>query len=453
MTIKQTDTQTLYGHSVSLELRRQWFVTGAVPVAVYGLGKMGLPLAAVFADTTGNVIGVDIDEAVVERVNQGECHVANEPRLPYLISETVGTGALRATTDPELAATAASVHVVIVPTTLTEDDTADLSALRTVIRDVGLGLSKGDIVIIESTVPPGTCREAVRPLLEEQSGLAVGEFGLAFCPERTSSGRAIYDIRAAYPKVVGGIDDESTRIAELMYGELTENRVVTVGDITAAECVKVFEGLYRDVNIALANELARFTDELNVDVLEAINVANTQPFCNIHDPGAGVGGHCIPYYPYFVTGELDTETPVITTARSVNESMPEFTASKLLDGLVTAGIPPEEATVAVLGLAYRPGVQETRESPAFPIIDRLTDAGVTAVAVDPVLDDLTDYGVQWVEIDRLHDLDLDGIVLVTGHDAFDQIDWSGFDHLVVVDGRDALDLADTQHTVYTIGRG
>ena len=451
MTVTRADTKTIYGGSVDAETKREWLLGGSVPVAVYGLGKMGLPLAAVYAETTGNVIGADIDEAVVEQVNRGETPVENEPRLPYLVSETVESGALRATADPRKAAAEASIHVVIVPTTLDDDGSPDLATLRAAVRDIGSGLSEGDMVVVESTVPPGTGRDIVAPLLESESGLSVGDFGLAFCPERTSSGRAIHDIRAAYPKVVGGIDAESTEIASLIYDEITENRVIEASDMTTAESVKVFEGVYRDVNIALANELGTFADEIGIDVREAIDIANTQPFCDIHDPGAGVGGHCIPYYPYFLIGELETETPLLRTARSVNEAMPDYTASKVVDGLVRADVDPETATVAVLGVTYRAGVKETRESPAYPIVDHLNDAGVSVVAVDPVLEDLSDLEATSATIEELADLDLDGVVLVTAHEEFDEIDWSTFDDLIVVDGRDALDLDGTGHTVYTIG--
>lgn len=453
MTITQTKTHGIFNGPATLDRKQRWFREGSVPVAIYGLGKMGLPLAAVFADCTGNAIGVDIDETVVDQINRGDCHIENEPRLPSLIAETVKQDALQATSDPIAAAQAASVHVIIVPTTLDEQNAPDLDTFEAAVRSIGTGLEPEDMVIVESTVPPGTSRTIVAPILEAESGLDVGEFGLAFCPERTASGRAIYDIRSAYPKIVGGIDEASTATARLIYDQVTENRVISVSDITTAECVKVFEGVYRDVNIALANELARFTDELDVDILEAIQAANTQPYCDLHDPGAGVGGHCIPYYPYFLISELNSRTPLLEAARTVNESMPEYTATKLVDGLVDEGIDPTQSTVAILGVAYRPGVQETRASPAFPIIERLSEAGVSTVVVDPIIENLEAIGLESARIDELAHLDLDGLVLVTAHDAFDDIDWSSFDDLVIVDGRDALDLDGTDHSVYTIGRG
>nr|WP_244605261.1 nucleotide sugar dehydrogenase [Halorussus halobius] len=426
-------------------------LSGQVPVAVYGLGKMGLPLAAVYADVTGNVVGADVDEDVVEAVNAGECHVEREPGLPELVAATVSQGAFEATADPAEAAARAAVHVVIVPTPITDEKTADLSALESVARDVGANLDRGDAVFVECTVPPRTCTDLLEPLLAERAGH--DEFGLAFCPERTSSGRALTDVRGAYPKVVGGVDDESARVAELVYGQLTDNDVLTVSDATTAECVKVFEGLYRDVNIALANELATFADEFGADVREAIGAANTQPYCDIHDPGPGVGGHCIPYYPYFVVNEFDREARLLETAREVNDSMPAFTVETLTREMDAAGRDLADATVAILGLTYRPGVAETRATPARPIAERLSDRGADVVAVDPMLDDAEGFAAEMISQDGIYDRDLDAVVLVTPHEEFDGLDWERFDPLVVVDGRDSLDLAETRHRVYAIGRG
>ena len=446
-----SETYTLYGNDAPDADQRAAFRAGQVPVAVYGLGKMGLPLAAVYAETCGNVVGADVDPDVVRTINEGDCHVKREPGLDELVAERVESGALRATDSPRTAAETSSIHVVIVPTPITEDNGADLSILESVARDVGTGLDRGDLVVVECTVPPRTCADRLRPLLEGEAGH--DEFGLAFCPERTSSGRALEDIRGAYPKVVGGVDDESTRAAKLVYDQITDNEVIAVSDATTAEAVKVFEGLYRDVNIALANELATMADGMAVDVNEAIETANTQPFCDIHSPGPGVGGHCIPYYPYFVIDRFDAETPLLRTAREVNDAMPEFTVETLARELDADGVPPEGATVAVLGLTYRPGVEETRASPAIAITEHLSALGADVVGVDPMLDDASEFACEQVEQAELAELDLDAAVLVTPHEDFEAVDWTAFDPLVVVDGRDALDLSDTDHRVYTIGSG
>ncbi|WP_433623742.1 nucleotide sugar dehydrogenase [Halomicrococcus sp. NG-SE-24] len=445
------ELQTLYGSDASPAEQRGAFLTGEIPVAVYGLGKMGLPLAAVYAETSGNVVGADVDPDVVESVNRGDCHVDREPGLDDLVEETVESGALRATESPAEAARDASVHVVVVPTPITDDREPDLAILRAVAEDVAAGLEQGDLVVVECTVPPGTAREGLLPLLVEESHLDRGEFGLAVCPERTSSGRALKDIRGAYPKVVGGVDDESGRVAALVYGELTSNEVIEVPSATAAEAVKVFEGVYRDVNIALANELATLADAMDVNVNAAIETANTQPFCDIHRPGPGVGGHCIPYYPYFIMAQFDRETPLLRTARSVNDAMPAFTVEKLAEEMAAEDRELPGATVAVLGLTYRPGVEETRATPARPICADLAERGADVLAVDPMLADAGGFDATMVGLPELHERDLDAAVLVTAHEEFEDVDWTAFDPMVVVDGRQALDLGATDHRVYTIG--
>lgn len=446
-----SETFKLYGNDAPEVNQRAAFQAGQIPVAVYGLGKMGLPLAAVYAETCGNVLGADVDPEVVQTINEGNCHVKREPGLNELVAETVESGALSATDSPRRAAETSSIHVVIVPTPITEKKGADLSILESVVRDIGTGLDRGDLVVIECTVPPRTCADRIRPLLEHEAGH--DDFGLAFCPERTSSGRALEDIRGAYPKVVGGVDAESTRAAELVYEHINGNGVLTVSDATTAEAVKVFEGLYRDVNIALANELATMADGMDVDVNETIEIANTQPFCDIHQPGPGVGGHCIPYYPYFVIGQFGSETPLLRTAREVNDAMPRFTVDTLARELDSKGISPDEATVAVLGLTYRPGVEEIRASPSIPITQYLSELGAEVLGVDPMLDSTEEFACQQISQEELTDYDLDAVVLVTPHEDFESIDWHAFDPLVVVDGRDTLDLTDTDHRVYTIGSG
>jgi len=443
---------TLYASSLTPERQRAAFTGGEVPVAVYGLGKMGLPLAAVYADISGNVVGVDIDTDVVDTVNAGECHIKGEPGLPDLVADVVGAGSLTAHAEPEVVADEAAVHVIIVPTLITDDDEPDLCILEAVGEAIGQSLTPGEMVIVESTVPPRTCADVLAPLLEAESGLQRGAYGLAFCPERTSSGRALEDIRGAYPKVVGGIDTESTRVAQLIYEQITANNVLAVSDASTAEAVKVFEGLYRDVNIALANELARFRDELGIDLNEAIDVANTQPYCNIHTPGPGVGGHCIPYYPYFMIKPFKTDAPLLRTARQVNDSMPKFTVEKLSEALHRRGVAIPDAQVLVLGLTYRPGVAETRATPARPIIDKLRAEGAEVAAIDPILDEAREFGIPLLSLSEIEEFDPTAIVVVTAHEEFEDIEWQRFEDIVIIDGRQMVS-EDCVHEVYTIGGG
>lgn len=445
----------LYGSSLSTDVQRDSFTSGAVPVAVYGLGKMGLPLAGIYAETCGNVTGVDIDSSVVDRVNAGDCPITGEPGLSKLIEQTVDNGQLHATTDISEAATDANIHVVIVPTLLSEDQKPDLSILKPLLRDIGNNLDPGDLVFIESTVPPGACREVLTPLLEAESGLTIGEFGLAFCPERTSSGRVLEDIRGAYPKIVGGIDADSTTAARLVYESINSAGVIAVGNATTAEVVKITEGLYRDVNIALANELASIADDLPVDFREVTNAANTIPFINVHSPGAGVGGHCIPYYPYFVTNWLEGEYPLLRTARERNDSMPDFTIDRLEDQLAAVGGSVTGSRVLVLGVAYKPGVAETRSTPAERIIGRLSETASEVLVADPVLteEETGAFGGTVIPTADIQETEPDATVIVTAHTEFTEIDWNRFDPMVIINGRQLMSVDSEKHRVYTVGSG
>lgn len=441
----------LYDNPDATAQQRTAFRSGEIPVAVYGLGKIGRPVAAAFAELTGNVVGVDVDPAVVDAIRRGEGGFEHEPGLGSALEECVESGALSVTTDASGTADYAAVHVVVVPVGLTEARTANLEVLSRAIESIATGLSPRDLVVIESTIPPGTCREVVAPLLEEVSGLDRSQFGLAHCPERTSSGRALADVRGTYPRVVGGIDEESTRAATLVYDELVDNEIETVADAETAETVKIAEGLYRDVNIALANELAKQTDELDVDMREVIRAANTQPYCDIHTPGVGVGGHCIPYYPYFLTSVVSNAMPVVETARKTNDSMPRFTVEKTVERLAAHGKDVDGATVAVFGLAYRPGIPETAASPAESVIGALEERGANVFAVDPVIEETDLFGVPVVPLSDVAEFDVDGVVIVTAHEEFRSFDWSEFDDVVVVDGRDMIE--HPVHPTYTIGRG
>ena len=445
-----SDAIGLYGSDLDESLQEAALRDGEVPVAVYGLGKMGLPLAGVYADLTGSVVGADVDPDVVASVNDGACHVDGEPGLAEVIQQTVTDGALRAVDDPAAAAEGARLHVVIVPTLLTDAGRADLTIIESVVGDIAAGLQAGDLVVIESTVPPTTCKNVVVPRLAADSGLDPEEFGVAFCPERTESGRALRDIRGSWPKVVGGVDDESTRAAALVYDQVTDNDVVRASDATTAEAVKVFEGAYRDVNIALANELATYTDALGIDVREAIAVANTVEESDILRPGPGVGGHCIPYYPYFLFGEFDVDSPLLRTARQVNDEMPAFVVGKLASLLGERGQSLDGASILVLGGTYRAGVAETRASPAIGLTETLSTNGARVDIVDPMLDSFAEFDATPVSLADA-DADYDGIVLVTAHASFEDIDWARFAEPVVVDTRAVLDPETVGHELYTIG--
>lgn len=413
-------------------------------VSVFGLGKMGLPLAAVLADRGTTVIGVDIDPEVVSAVENGESPISNEPGLPELVA-SYGGRRLSATTDSEAAVSEADIHILLVPTVVDDDHEPILDPVLSAAESIRKGVSPGDLVVLESTVPPGTTDELLVPAVTPNDReLAPGaDFGVAYCPERTSSGQVIEDLTESYPKIVGGIDAASTQAAAAFYRAFNEPGVIEMRSTTEAEAVKVFEGVYRDVNIALANELAKACEQWGIDAHEVFDAANTQPYCNIHDPGVGVGGHCIPVYPHFVANQY-AETPLIETARTVNTSMPAHTVDRLDAKLAANGLDLAEASVLVLGLTYRPGVEELRYAPALDVIDLLLDAGVDVSAHDPLLDaeTIAEFGAMPVA-DPTAAYGVDGIVLATGHAEYADLDLAALrnavDTPIFVDGRNFFD--------------
>ncbi|MBN2075684.1 MAG: nucleotide sugar dehydrogenase [Dehalococcoidales bacterium] len=432
------------------------FDTHDITVAVYGLGKMGLPVAAVFADAGAKVIGVDINPEVVDTVNKGECPIVGEPDLAEITERNVKSGRLSATTDGVKAAQESDVMIILVPSLLDADKNPDLSAVKSVCMDISRGLSKGDLVILETTVPPRTTTDLVLKLLEK-SRLKRDEFGLAFCPERTSSGRAIRDIKGAYPKVIGGIDKESANAAEAIYSIINEKGTVTMSDTTAAEMTKLFEGLYRDVNIALSNELEIICKELNLSFREILPVVNEvfdednnrYPF-NLHQPGAGVGGHCIPVYPYFVTKTTKSDTSLLQTARKINDSMPFVVVSMITDALEESGIPVEKANILLLGLSFRGGVKETANSPAIPIMRKLQDLKANVYVYDPMFseEEIQSFGVAYG--DTFHDMDC--IAIITDHKEIKAYDWDEIGQelrrKIIIDGRMIVDPEKMQELGY-----
>jgi nucleotide sugar dehydrogenase len=428
---------------------RDALTSGRVTVAVYGLGKMGLPLAAIFADKGARVIGVDISSEVVDQINEGKCPVSNEPGLPEMLKANVAKGRLSATKDGVAAARESDVMVILVPCLLNDDKNPDLAAVTAVCSSISRGLSKGGFVVLETTVPPRTTKDVILPILK-QSGLKEGEFGLAFCPERTSSGRAIRDITGAYMKIVGGIDRESTDAAGAIYSVINKKGVITVSDTTTAEVVKLFEGVYRDVNIALSNELALVCREMGVSFTEVLPAVN-EPFDEEHQryhvnllrPGAGVGGHCIPVYPYFITNTSKSDTGLIKLARRINESMPYHMVDLIIEGLNDAGRSIKGSSILILGLAFRGGVKETRNSPAIAMIQRLKKLGANVFLYDPLFskEEIESFGA--VYSDSFDNMDC--LVIVTDHQEFREYSWKEIGNKmkskVIVDGRQVVEPA------------
>jgi nucleotide sugar dehydrogenase len=427
-------------------------------IAVYGLGKMGLPLASVMADSGASVVGVDIDESVVEQVNDGKCPIDGEPRVPELVATHAGDR-LTATLDGVDASERADVMIVLVPTLVDDDGHPALDAIVDAARDISAGVSTGDLVILESTVPPGTTAGPFADALESETELRAGaDFGVAHCPERTSSGRVVADLTSSYPKIVGGTTSEATEGATEIYDVINEVGVHPLDSATAAEAVKVFEGVYRDVNIALANELGKACEEWGLDSKAVFDAANSQPYCEIHVPGVGVGGHCIPVYPHFVTNRA-SETPLVETARTVNLGMPTHTVDVLEALLAEEGREIEHARVLVLGLTYRAGVNELRYAPALDVLSELNDRDANLHAHDPLLsaDRIQECGATPVA-DPEGNHQFDGVILATGHDEYHDLDLDALREQMrtptLVDGRRFFDTDDVaSFTAAVIGNG
>ena len=408
-------------------------------VAVIGLGKIGLPLAAQFASQGWSVIGCDVLPDVVEAVNAGRSHVHQEAGLEDAVAQAVATGSLSATLDTAGAVKSSSVVVLIVPLLTDSQHNIDFRNLELAARDVGRGLGQGTLVICETTVPVGTTRNRLAPILEEASGLRAGvDFFVAFSPERLYSGRIFADLRR-YPKIVGGLEPEGTQRAVDFYKSVLDADVRAVKNAETAEFAKLAETTYRDVNIALANELALYGAARDVDVAEAFTAANSQPFSHLHRPSIGVGGHCIPVYPHFLLADAtDGELELPRAGRAVNDHMVDVAITSLEKVLGTL----RDRRILVLGASYREDVKELAFSTAIPLVQRLREKGADVDLYDPLYrpEELQSLGANVIDVGSNSHLDADAVVVQALHTSMRDLDWSRLRGVkAVFDGRGALD--------------
>ncbi len=405
-------------------------------VCVIGLGRIGLPVAVQCAlHDEFQVIGCDRRPEVVEAVNRATVPHLEEPGLSEALQAVVGQGKLLATTDTAAAARSAAVALLIVPVGLTDGLEVDFTALDAAILDLGAGLQPGTLVLVESTVPIGTTRGRIARLLESASGLDAGtDFSLACSPERVSQGR-VFDDLAHYPKLVGGIDGESTQRAAAFYATVLRAPVRALSSCEAAEYVKLAEATYRDVNIALANELALFAERQGLDLREIRDAANTLPSVYLHEAGVGVGGPEIPVYPYFLFRDWD-DFRLPPLARAINDSMAEYAVEILEADLGSLA----DQVVLLLGLTYQKNMRDGTFSSARRLSRALRHRGATVLGHDPLLDLAEQYALKVQPVD-LHQLDrVDVVVIQAFHDAYRDLDLESLPGLrLVLDGRDALD--------------
>lgn len=426
-------------------------------IAVVALGKIGLPLAVQFADKGHEVIGVDVQQSVVDEVNAGREPFPGEAFLQEKLSVLVPAGRLRATTDYAEAIPSADAVVLVVPL-FVNDETwePDFGWMDAATASLAEHLTRDTLVSFETTLPVGTTRTRWKPILEAGSGLREGEdFHLVFSPERVLTGRVFEDLRR-YPKLVGGLSTEGTQAGVSFYEQVLDfderpdlprpNGVWDMGTAEAAEMAKLAETTYRDVNIGLANQFGRFAAEHDIDLYKVIDACNSQPFSHIHRPGIAVGGHCIPVYPrlYLWT---DPEATIVRAAREANMMMPAYTVSLAAAGF---GGSLEGRNVVVLGASYRGRVKETAFSGVFSTVDALREQGARVSVHDPMFTDaeLEKYGftpyhvgestdaaviqADHPEYSQLSPADLPGIqVLVDGRNITDPARWVGVTRLVV----------------------
>jgi UDP-N-acetyl-D-glucosamine dehydrogenase len=384
-------------------------------VGVIGLGYVGLPLAVAFAQEGCEVIAVDVDARKVEAVNAGESYI-----------EDVSSELLRSVAEKIHATTryqrleAADAVLICVPTPLTRNREPDLGPLVDATRALAGVLKADQLVVLESTTYPGTTRERVAPLLEE-SGLAAGrDFHLAFSPERVDPGRTDFTLRNT-PKVLGGLTDACARRAQELYA-LVCDRVVLVSSPEAAELTKLLENIFRSVNIALVNELAMLTDRMGIDIWEVVDAAATKPYGFMRfEPGPGMGGHCLPVDPFYLSWrarEFDMATEFIELAGKVNQQMPYHCVAKAQRALNDAGMSVKGARVAVIGVSYKPGVGDVRESPALKIISLLGELGAEVLYHDPHVPSLAEFALTSTPLEQAV-TSADLALIVTAHPSVD----------------------------------
>jgi len=360
-------------------------------IAVIGLGKAGLPLAAVIAEAGLDIIGVDVDVQRCKQINNGINPIPEEPHLNELIKKYGGKNLVA--TSQYSDAKECTFFIVIVPLFIDEQNNADFSLLETAFRNVGTLLKKEDCVVLETTVPPGTTETMVKTWLEKESGLEVGDFYLAHSPERIMTGYSISRLKE-FPKIIGGVDATSGRKAYEVYKRFIGS-LSLVSSARVAEFVKVIEGCYRFTNIALANELFKIAGELDLDFFEAQKAANHE-FCHIHLPSTGVGGHCIPVYPWFLIKQMqkqkkDDYTTLLNASHKVNEEMIEFFAQRIIQYCKNINKPLKKIRICITGVSFRKGVKSTYKSRNIALAKHLQKLGMDVYVSDEL------YGKQEIE--------------------------------------------------------
>ncbi len=399
-------------------------------VCVVGQGYIGLPTAALFAKHNCDVVGVDINKEMIDDLNNGIVHI-EEPGISESINNAIVEGRYHASLSPE----DADVFIITVPTPyLVENLSCDLSYVINACESIVDYLKSGNTVIIESTIAPGSTEESIKPILEK-SGLKVGiDIYLAHCPERVLPGQIMYEL-VNNNRIIGGVTEACTKKASEAYGIFVKGKLLKT-EAKTAELSKCMENTFRDVNIALANELTKICAKIGVNALDVIELANQHPRVNIHNPGPGVGGHCLAIDPYFVYSKAPDDAKIIKLSRDTNNSMPQFTSdkAKLIIQKHTNHYKPK---IAILGVSYKGNTGDTRESPAFEIISNLEKEGYSVGIHDPHV-----TGDKFLSLEEaLKDASI--ALILADHDEFKKLDYGLFkenmENPIIFDTKNIID--------------
>jgi len=368
-------------------------------IAVIGLGKAGLPLASVIADNGLKVVGVDLDVGKCKTINNGTNPISEEPGLDELIRKYGGKNLIATPNYKD--AKDCNVFIVIVPLYVDITYNPDFTMLEDAIRNVGKILKRGDLVVLETTVPVGTTENLARSWLEEESGLKLGEYYLAHSPERIATGYSLSRLKE-FPKIIGGVNKESGEVAFEVYSRFMPN-LYLVSSARVAEFIKIIEGCYRDVNIALANELFKIAEEIGVDFYEARKYANHE-YCHIHLPSTGVGGHCIPVYPWFLIKEMEKRekfefAKLLRAARELNDEMVNYWAEKIVLECLKINKPLSEVKICIKGITFRKGVKELYHSRNLALAKHLAEKGLDVGVYDEMFnkEEVEKLELKWME--------------------------------------------------------
>ena len=376
-------------------------------ICILGMGYIGLPTASMLANNGYEVLGIDVDDKIVEKLNSGEIHI-DEPDLNELFLKAFKNGRIKISKE----ISKCDVYIIAVQTPLNHQNKADLSQVISATNMIKDYISNGCLVILESTSPPGTTRNIVGDIIYRCTGLKGGrDYYLAFCPERVLPGKIVYEL-VNNDRIIGGINEESAKKAEILYRSFVKGEIITT-TLEVAEFVKLAENTFRDINIAFSNELAIICEKYGINVWEVIQFANLHPRVNILNPGPGVGGHCIPIDPWFILENVDVKDTLIEKSRHINDNVPFRISDKIADILIGYKKP----KVTIFGVSYKENIGDTRKSPAIVIYNELTKKGINVSAYDPLVSKF-EYLLFGLE-DSLKDSDL--LLLFVGHEKFKEI--------------------------------